>query len=432
MSKTWTLTDPADAKKREQNILQISEALQAVHGKGVLRSEKHGLHLYLPSPQALLEDGPVEMYARHLSVNLDKHFGYGQWASRSRNADAAAICHKTGTKYSVSQLLTMTPVGKREGGVDPGLGASKLKIPEEREKWLVADDQGRLVPAGPGQCLPIHELGAGNPAYDYVVARGYDPERLWRQFRVAFCIQETKMVNGMRRGYRPLPQGFADTPQGRLVFYADVKGAQVAWQARILERVTGDPGGLQHREFFHPYRWEWEAMEFRVVLGPWTKLPEVLAEEEATKSSPRPLVWKPAKYMTAPQSQRASLVMGYDAAVAWNAAQGHTGQATRAIVVEGPLDGARTGPPGIPVLGKYVNPEQARLIAEAFKWVVVIADNDAGGDEVKATAKRSLGPLVRLDFLDVKTLFPAGEKHKDVGEASEQQITKALKAIKFI
>ena len=91
------------------------------------------------------------------------------------------------------------------------------------------------------------------------------------------------------------------------------------------------------------------------------------------------------------------------------------------ILVEGPLDAARFGPPGVAMLGKYLSDRQADLLARRFKKIIVVADNDKAGLEAKLRIQDVLSnKLIDLVFVDVPPAF------KDVGEME------TLDAIKLI
>lgn len=142
--------DPNDPR-----VDRLAQALSRLHGQIHLAQEAHGLHLYMASPKCLEEDGAVELNKRHLTINLDRYFGEGNFAGRKNyNPDASALCHKTDTKYFVSRLLTMAPLADR--GIRAEVQASvTIRAPEERAKFCIPAADGSLVPDHPGMVVPI-------------------------------------------------------------------------------------------------------------------------------------------------------------------------------------------------------------------------------------------------------------------------------------
>jgi len=377
-----------------RQVMLLANALSRVHGEVVIRREGHGLHLYMASPEALEQDGLKELQSKHLTVNADRYLGLGQWTNRvgTYNKELSAVCHKYGTKYTVEQLKSLPPLEKR--GIK-NVKRTVFNSAVDREKYLVDDGKGNMIPNHPGHTLPINELPDDHPAVEYLLNRGYDPEALYRQFRCAFCHMETPENPDIKLYYRRLPGGFKDTPQGRLIFYIDVKGIQEGWQARILDKIEGD-----QKFHWHPYQNRWELTHVR-VNGIWTLRPDYKKE---------PYAWKPSKYRTGNGTERSRVVLGYDAAVEWSNKSSGT---PWACLMEGPLDAGRMGPPGLAFLGKYLNEEQGKLIARKFRKVLFIADADASGRESKKSIYRALADKVEL------VEVPLPPEYKDVGEMSD-------------
>jgi hypothetical protein len=389
----------------DPEVEQLRNAIERIHGRTRLSQDAHGLHLYFPSPEAIIIDGEKELLGEpHASINVDMYLVRGKWANRNKatfNKDLAGVCHKYDKFYLVSDLLEMVPLADRPGiraGMIPKV--TRTMNVEEREKVCVKakDFAGveHLVPDNPGpesMVFPINSLEKGHPARQYLEDRNYDLDMLYQQFRCSYCAQETAVTNGNRRFYKRLPGGFRDTPAGRIIFYADVNGVQQGWQARIIDRVVGDGLLKQH---FHPYKLDWVITHFRdSVKGDWQLMPELQAEVDSTldeRGIPK-VSWKASKYLTGKGSLRSKLVMGYDAAIMWNLARGKT----TAIVSEGPLDGGRVGPPGIAILGKFLNPDQAALLAAGFEKIVWIEDNDESGSQATKTVAQNLNGLKHRD-----------------------------------
>jgi len=404
-----------------RDVRYIVARLTAIHGSGHLRQEAKGLHLYLASPKCLEQDGPEELNKRHLTVNLDKYLGLGLWVGREMayEEEDCAFCHKTDTRYTVRKLLDMPPLKDR--GIKETIQSTTVKAAEDRELYCIRDGNGNLIPDHPGMVVPVTSLTAGHPAYDYLTDRGYNLQTLWEQFRTSYCFQETVMTNsprGMtRRGYRLLPGGFRDTPQGRIIFYVDVKGVQQGWQARIIDRVVN--GFL--KQAWHPYEGVWVTTHFKSGDS-WVLAPALRTEVDIAKGVGKKLAWDPSKYYTGKATRRSEVVMGFDAAVKWCGEHGKT----TAVLSEGPLDAGRMGMPGMGMIGKYLNDDQAKLIAGAFRRVIYVADKGEAGKTAEASVVKHLGPKTELHLLDVSTLHGGDVTKKDLGDASEETCQRVL------
>lgn len=377
-----------------RQVMLLANALSRIHGPIVIRREAHGLHLYMASPAALDIDGRKELQSKHLTVNADRYFGIGYYLNKqgTYNRENSVICHKTGTKYTVDQLKQFPTLDKR------GIKDVKREVYNNafaREKFLVDDGKGHRIPLGPGLVMPLEDLDPAHPAVEYLLNRKYDLDVLKRQFRVGYCYSETPEQRDIGLYYRRLPGGFSDTPQGRIIFYIDIKGVQEGWQARILEKVEGN-----RRYFWHPYQNAWVLVHIKIG-DVWQLRPD-------WQQGSYP--WKPSKYRTGNGTTRSAVVMGFDAAVEWNTRMRI--KEPFVVLVEGPLDAGRIGPPGISFLGKYLNADQGKLIARNFKKVIYIADNDKSGRESKNSIITSLAGKVEL----CEALVPDGSK--DVGDMS--------------
>lgn len=388
----FTTSESLSESEVPRKVMMLANVLARIHGEVIIRNEAHGLHLYMASPIALERDGSIELQSKHLTVNADKHLGLGQFRNKigTYNKEAVGKCHKYDVTYTVTQLKQMPPLEKR------GIKDVSHKVRNnavDREKYLIDDGKGNRIPMHPGLVTPIQDLPDDHAVIEYLNRRNYSIDTLVRQFRTSYCFAETPEQKDIKLYYRRLPGGFKDTPQGRVIFHIDVKGVQEGWQARILEKIEGDK-----KYFWHPYQNEW-------VLG-FIKLGEIWQLRPDWQKEPYP--WKPSKYRTGNGTQRSRVVMGYDAAVDWNERVGT--KEPFAILVEGPLDAARFGPPGIAFLGKYLNEEQGKLIARKFKKVIYITDSDASGLQSKKSIIRSLAGKVDLH----EAVVPKGVK--DVGE----------------
>jgi hypothetical protein len=190
-----------------------------------------------------------------------------------------------------------------------------------------------------------------------------------------------------------------DTPQGRPVFFCDINGVQVGWQARILTQMVGDAELV-----WHPYKNAW--VTIRAFDGKdWAMSPGF--------ETANGLSWKDhAKYKTSPGASRNQILMGVDHAVAWNA-EHRPGLAPIAVLAEGPLDAARL-PMGVATLGKHLSEAQAEVLRKKFQRFIYVPDNDESGRK----ALRRVRQVLASSTLHVAEL-PKG--FKDIGAMTYEQ-----------
>ena len=273
----------------------LAKALSRIHGRVICRKEKNGLQLYIACPECLMKDGRKALNDRKLAVNADRRFGTGKYASRvgQYDTDFAGFCMKQSKGFNISDLLAMPPL-KDRGFPDVPSTVTKPST----GRCIIPDGKGNMIPDHPGEVVPLLELPAEHPAVRYLTNRRFDIARLHQQFRVSFCFREAPENPAMDRYYRKLPCGFRDTPQNRIIFYADVNGVQRGWQARIIEYVDGDI-----KYYLHPYANQWVSMNTKNhASGKWDAMPHVLTE---------PVSWNPSKYKTAFSSERNMMLMGW-------------------------------------------------------------------------------------------------------------------------
>lgn len=345
-------------------------SLVTVHGSVRLAQETSGTHVYLACPQCLQTEGESELHKKHLALNLDKYLAGSQ---------RAVLCMKCGFVCEAVDLQFMPPLLERGIEHKPEV----VKIDGPKMEYLETDEHGLLVPKNPGEIVPVNQLLKDHPARQYLASRKFSAAALWTQFQCSWCETENQNLF-----YRRLPGGFRITPQGRLIFFCLQAGSKMGWQARILEFDEDDK-----RYFWHPYKKEWIHVLNRAG-DKW--VPREGYEE-----------WDPAKYWTAPGTRRNSVVMGLDAAMEWNLRKQRMQHTRRVcILVEGPLDAGRLGPPAMAIMGKALTADQAILVAKHFYRIILIADNDKAGEKLKTSAARHFANLkVRHDFLDLPTRF---------------------------
>lgn len=397
----------------DMRVIALAEALANIHGPVHITQERSGLHLYMASPVCLEQYGRDELHKRHLAVNVSKYLRIGQWAAkggrRAGRIDSCAQCMKTSTPYTITQLLHMPPLSAR-GIKDTG---ATVKV-VDNSAWLTTDPSGNTIPIGPGDVIPVTQLPPEHPAVWYLTQyrKPYDLERLWRQFRCSFCWREFPESLQPRRRYRPLPAGMKDTPQGRIIFFADQEGIQKSWQGRVIDMIDSAQGV---RYVLHPYTGAWTPVESRHPDGKFRPLPEI----QQSKYD-----WSLTKYRNARGSSRNDILFGLDAAVMWNRQQGRTGRDTVAGLVEGPLDAGRVGPPFVALTGKFISPDQADILATRFRRVIFVSDTDPVGLQSREAAAAMFAG--RMDLKIIK-LEEFGQQGKDLGDLSNEDAETIIK-----
>lgn len=400
------ISGAADLRNLPRDIQLFVSAMANRHGGGRVAKEVHGLHLYIPCPECIKEKGEAELFSKHMSINLDKYFCIGrQYKNQPAwKADASAICHRNEDhKFKVSQLRKLPSIESR--GCTPT--RKNISITIQDESSYIYDSKGNLIPRPPGEATPLIELADDHPANWYLKNRGYDIESLYNQFRVAYCYKEWPESDG-RDGqvlwkYRRMPGGWKDTPQGRIIFFCDVYKIQKGWQARIIDRIENEQKLLHH-----PYTFKWTPVEqFDKDTGKWIVRHDYQNDR---------FKWAPSKYRTAGGAHRNQLVMGFDAALAWNKEHDQS----VVFIVEGPLDAGRIGPPAVAIMGKSLSHAQVQLL-RPFKKIVLILDNDDAGKSALIRAKTVLGSThTPYEICEIP------EEYKDVGDMPRDEVLEMI------
>lgn len=378
-------------------IRNLAKRLAVIHSRVLVTKESRGIHLYLPDPELLQEDGEKELYNAHLAVNADKYFGLGDYSQcsdeeKEKLKGQCCMSMKTSKIYSVEDLLNMTTLLHRD--LDFSIPRKAKLILTKNDHRLETDKYGNRIPMLPGMLTPINELPEDHPAVYYVKNRGYDPDALWKQFNCSYCYAEEPESRVTGVFYKKLAGGFKTTPQGRLIFFVYVNGVRWGWQARILDI----PEHNGYKWMWHPYQQTWSAIA------------QIMPDSSLQYIQPFSDTFKPAKYFNPPGATRSMMLMGYDAAVEWNASR----LIKTCILVEGPLDAARIGPPAIAILGKFLSKDQAALIQKAFDRVVIIPDNDIAGQKGLDSMRKAL-----IDMEQEIAILPS--KFKDIGEMTSAE-----------
>jgi len=370
----------------------LSTGLSKKHGEVKAMRESSGLQLYMACPDCLQLRGRVEMFDKKLAVNVERFLRLGKHKNLSlRHADYSGYCMREKKIFKVSELLKMVCIHQR------GFPEARINVGGNLHTKLcvISDEKGNTIPDHPGVVVPMTQLPADHVAVQYLTSRGYDIGKLYEQFRISFCTQEAPTDWNKSRGYRLIYDDFKDTPQNRIIFYADMLGVQRGWQARVIEKVEN---GVKF--YLHPYSNQWFPAECKTPEGKWEALPHI--KEERGK-------FDVSKYKTGFSVSRNEILMGLDAALKWNLTE-RPGLPRVVLVSEGPLDAGRFGPPGIPLLGKFFSDLHFRMLTCNFDSIIYAGQND--------DASRDLGQKIELtcqNRIVVSSIYPPSDV-KDFGD----------------
>lgn len=398
-------------------VMRLAERLAAKHGTVTIADEASGLHIHLADPEELVTSGPKELQSRHLAINAEKYFGIGRYdvdefptlenktlyaKYRSKDREVpCAVSMKTGHTFSVEDLLVMPPLKVRLPffeGVAPG----KVIVGANR-RLLVKDKYGNMVPEWVEEAVPLTSLPDNHPAIIYLTNRGFDVARLEEQFEACYCTKEKPENRAEGRYYSRLPGGMKNTPQGRIIFSVRMDGVRWGYQSRCIDMWVGD------KFFFWSPSEHWELIR--------KKLPDGSVEEKYPADVRFPKGFAPHKYINATGSERNKLLMGFDAAV--RSQESKPFNSRYCVLVEGPLDAGKIGPPGIALLGKSMSEFQADAIKKHFSKVYTMMDNDAAGKQCLAKIQSR---LPNMEVVDIKV----PDTVKDVGELSYKEVSDLL------
>lgn len=399
-------------------IMSLAEKLSTIHGPVSITKEASGTHIYIADPDLLETDGPKELNSKHLAINADKYFGLGQFDDnvfktrenrllfdkyRAYGREVpCAMSMKTYKTYSVRALLSYPPLSERFEqfkNVEFKVAAGPPR------KILVKDENGNLVPEWPEKTVPLHELPPDHPAIEYIKNRGFNVEDLETQFEACYCVKEKPESRAEGRYYSRLPGGMRNSPQGRIIFSVRMNGVRWGYQSRYIDKWVND------KYFFWSPDHHWELIRYKDAEGN-------VVDRFPPDRVRFPKGFAPHKYLNASGSERNKLLMGFDAAVKFN--KDKPKRERFCIIVEGPLDAAKIGPPGIALLGKSMSKFQAQAIASEFGNVYVMPDNDKAGEQMAECVDRML-PGLDVTIIDVPTNV------KDVGDLTKEQVKQILK-----
>lgn len=402
-----------------EQIRNLAERLAKIHGPVRVSHESGGYHIALADPELLEQDGAKEFTSKHLSINADKYFLTGKWDySTNKTLEnkklwakkkkgwpiPCASSMKTGKRYDVNALLyDYQPVEKRL----PQFAHIKHEVSTGNSgKNLETDRFGNQVPAWVGETVPLTELPDDHPAIEYVKGRGFDPARLVEQFEACYCTEAAPEDRAKGVYYSKLPGGLRNTPKGRIVFTVRMNGVRWGYQSRYIDKWDGNVLKF------------WSGDEWVPVKEVFDDGSEIQFFE---KSEYFPQGFSPHKYINAIGGSRNKWLMGFDAAVKFN--EDRNPKDRFCVLVEGPLDAGKLGPPAIALMGKAFSVMQAEYVAKAFGSgrVCVIPDNDKAGQQGLAKVKELMGNHgIRV------TVVNTGGTVKDVGELSYDEASELL------
>lgn len=396
-------------------VTHLANSLARKHGSVTITNEASGLHIYLADPDLLHKDGRKELASKHLAVNAEKYLGIGRYDVFSNPtkenkilyskyyvngiSPPCAISMKTKKIWSVHDLLTMLPIDKRM----PELAdLPKTVVQTDPNKHLVYDANGNLVPRWVGKTIPLTELPEDHPAIVYLKNRGYDIKMLSEIYDVSYCIEEEPENRATGVYYARLPAGRRNSTACRLIFpIYDDKGVRHGWQARCID-ITDVNGE----------KWLW------TDRGDWLQITK--GGEDQWVSEEFPKGFKAIqKYKNALGSSRNSLLFGLKQAIEWN--KDRPPGKKFCVLVEGPLDVGKGGPPCIALLGKSMSPEQASKIRAHFDVVGIVADKDEAGKQCLQRVRQQM--TAAYNIIELQT--PEG--CKDLGDCTIEQANQIIK-----
>jgi hypothetical protein len=100
-------------------------------------------------------------------------------------------------------------------------------IDTKARNHLIDDGRGNMIPDHPGKVIPLSQLPADHPALFYME----------QMLGLAWCEEEAPIDREIGRFYRKLHYRWRDTPQGRIIFHAYIRGIRQLWQGRYLEHA---------------------------------------------------------------------------------------------------------------------------------------------------------------------------------------------------
>lgn len=424
------ITGGATESSMPAEVMSLANELAQIHGPVRIADESSGYHIYIADPELLLQRGERELdvaHGLHLAVNAEKYIAcfpltkypnyhgrydvrtnpcpqtqylWDHFGSKGRSYSCASSM-KTKKKYNVDALLRMLPLVRRRkdfASVKPHVTSGPSR------KLMEVDEHGVLVPEFVENAIPLYMLDDDHPARVYLEKRGFDPDRLSREFGVTYCNKAKPEDRSVGRMYGRLPGGVRQCPQGRIILPIMMNGSRMGYQSRLIDKF--EDGKYQ----------VWTDKE------EWLVVREMLPDGSVKEHFP-PTEWykdgfSPHKYLNAKGSSRNKLLFGLDQAIEFN--KDRPRHEKFCVLCEGPLDAAKLGAPAIALLGKNLSAFQAEEIIKNFSVVCTCMDQDAAGGECFESIASHLPGRNGVDVT-----VPDG--HKDAGELSYEEAALLMK-----
>lgn len=383
--------------KDYQNL--ISKLLQ-IHGTGMLHysPSTSSYELRIPDPILLNNDGPKELFSRHLYINLTKYI--------EQNHGAAARCVKNGKVYRIIELLNNYRPLKERGyywDVDKFLGKCKSRLFIPRD---INSNATSCNVAPPGDVIPITELPSDHPAILYLKSRNFSDEMikdLYKQFETSFCISESKGAS-----YFDEYHGLGKSPKGKLIFFVNHFGENKGWQSRVIEKVEGNT------KYYYTFYNQDDPRNGWVPVATYDHI------DKTYKTFPRvPTTLLKHKYVIAYGTRKSECILGLDAALRFNKDR----KEKYIIITEGALDAGKLGIPACCVFGNRISVAQCKLIVNNFDRVYYALDHDLAGNTLEISIQETLMALGFSNFAKIE--YPS--QFKDIGEIDDVSIIQKLK-----
>lgn len=385
-------------------VMALAERLAAIHSCAVIHNGANGIHISIPDPELLETNGAREFTSRHLQINAEKYLGIGRYdvdVHRTRENVAlynkyrrkglevpCAVSQHSQKNYWVRDLLSNYKPVEERGLALPYIPKYSVTGAVTGENNLVDDGFGAMVPAWCGDTVPLHELPQDHPAVQYIARRRYNVEWVSKAYGLCYCTKAVPQDRSKGVVYSPVTDGLRNTYEGRVIIPVRVDGHVVGYQGRAVELKASNGTFV------------WNGASWVIV-------------KDADGNSTLPEGRKLNKYMSAAGMARNRMLFGYDQAAMWNLDNAMHGPRSRCVVVEGPLDALRIGPPAVAVLGASMSRVQAAMIAGRFSRVIIAGDNDkAGGEAVGRIMEALKAAGVNMALVDAVKV-PSG---KDLGD----------------
>lgn len=412
---------------REQQMM-ITRLL-AIHFTGKLHISRSSqdIELSIPDPELLIKDGPKELYSRHLYVNISKVSKPDNDLTKN---PMACCCIKNMKFYSIDELLSMKPIALRDNISwnktkylsrlkDHTLILPDVNLDDLNSDTSFLDEDTKIV--SPGECIALSKLSEDHPAIIYLKSRGYtDINALEEQFNARFCLKENPQFKHLfgRDDEKSIaefnPLSFF-TPQGRIIFSSMMNGRERLWQARVIETQILDS------KYYYMFMGENDPRNNWVKVATYDKTLETFKTVSKFNNS---IIKR--KYIIAPGSKSSECLLGFDAAIKWNDAQGRKDGNRLIGICEGVLDAARLGPPFCSVMGAGISTQQYSLIRRTFNKVIYASDHDSAGKTLASALKQKIEAFGDNDNIQIKPL-DYSNKYKDLGDIKDMNIIESLK-----